>query len=533
MVRAVLIFSIVASGACVRGGGAYRCASDTECMLDGLPGVCESVGYCSFPDPDCEQGYRYGSHAGAYANDCVVAEVSTEVTIGGTVENLVGSNLVLRNNGGDDLLVTMSGAFTFDESVVTGVPYEVTDAAQPSNPSQTCNVVSGTGLAGTTDVTDIVVDCATTTYTIGGTVLGLAGTGMVLTNNNGNDTPVTGTGNVPFTFTSSVASGTAFAVAIKTQPSGQTCNVSGGTGTVGAANVTSVVINCNAGTFTVGGTVSGLQGTVVLKNNGTADTATVTANGTFAFPMPLATSSAYNVTVGTQPSYPPRSQNCVVTNATGSVGSANVTSVTVACTTASYSVGGMVSGLTGTLKLQNGADMLTLTMAGGFTFGTSVPSGNTYNVQITAQPAGQTCSFTSSATGTVGNGNVTSVAINCTGTGADPGILCGAGLYCDPAAGELCCISNGTPACAASCNGGGSTPIRCDTQADCSAAGTPALVCCGSVTGDIVNNTYCGGVTQCTAPKAFYCDPAVVNPCPNGGTCTATMYPFPGYYRCF
>ena len=532
MVRALLILSIVAGGACVRGGGAYRCASDAECSLDGLPGVCESIGYCSFPDPDCEQGYRYGVHSGAYANDCVVAEVSTEVSIGGSVEGLVGSNLVLRNNGGDDLLVTTPGPFTFGETVITGVPYEVTIAAQPSNPSQTCSMASGMGIADTTDVTDVVVDCATTTYTIGGTVLGLVGSGMVLTNNNGDDKPITGSGNVPFTFSTSVASGTDFAVAIKTQPGGQTCSVSGGMGTVGAANVASIVINCNAGTFTIGGMVSGLQGTVVLKNNLTADTAMVTANGGFAFPMPLATTSMYSITVGTQPSYPPRSQNCIVTNGTGTVGSANVTSVTVACSTNSFSVGGSVTGLTGSLALKNGTDTLTVTTP-MFTFGALVLSGNTYNVQITAQPAGQTCSLTSGATGTVGNGNVTNVAITCTAAGGDPGILCGAGLYCDPAAGQLCCINNGTPACATACNGGGTTPIRCDDQADCAAAGTPALVCCGSVNGDIVNNIYCSGASQCTAPKAYYCDPGVASPCPNGGTCTATMYPFPGYYRCF
>jgi hypothetical protein len=57
-------------------------------------------------------------------------------------------------------------------------------------------------------------------------------------------------------------------------------------------------------------------------------------------------------------------------------------------------------------------------------------------------------------------------------------------------------------------------------------------VCCASVSGNTVNTTYCGGQTQCTDPRVMYCDPNDANPCPNGGTCTATIYPFPGYYRC-
>jgi len=530
VVRALLICALAMSASCVRGGGSFRCVEDSECTLNGLSGVC-SVGYCAFPDPECESGFRYGSHSGNVSSTCAQQQISTEVTVGGEVTNLVGSNLVLRNNGGDDLLITASGSYEFSDPVVTGDPYEVTVAAQPSNPEQTCTVANGTGTAGSTKITDVAVDCATATYTVGGTVLGLVGTGLVLTNNGGNDKSVTGTGNVPFMFSTAVASGTAFDVQIKTQPSGQTCSVSGNTGTVGAANITSVVVNCMAGTFTVGGTVSGLQGTVVLKNNNT-DTATVTANGSFAFPTPLATTTNYSVTVGTNPSYPPRSQTCMVTSgATGQVGSANVTSVMVACTTNSFTVGGTITGLTGTLVIKNGTDTLSLpagtTM---FTFGAAVLSGNTYNVQVMTQPSGQTCAI-NSATGTVANGNVTNVSISCS-AGGDPGILCGS-VYCNPAALEICCITSGVPACSATCNGGGTVPIHCDDQQDCVAQGKPTTVCCGSVNGNVVNNIYCGGQSQCEPPKAFYCDPNVANPCPNGGTCTATMYPFPGYYRCF
>ena len=83
-------------------------------------------------------------------------------------------------------------------------------------------------------------------------------------------------------------------------------------------------------TFTIGGTVSDLTGTgLVLENNG-GNPLTVNANGTIAFSTALATGSAYNVTVRTQPTGSP-AQTCTVAAGSGTVGSAPVTNVAVQC----------------------------------------------------------------------------------------------------------------------------------------------------------------------------------------------------------
>jgi N-acetylneuraminic acid mutarotase len=81
------------------------------------------------------------------------------------------------------------------------------------------------------------------TYTIGGTVSGLSGTGLVLQNNGGNSLSVSANGT--FTFTASVASGGAYSVTVLTQPSNpaQTCTVTAGTGTA-TGNVTTVQLAC-------------------------------------------------------------------------------------------------------------------------------------------------------------------------------------------------------------------------------------------------------------------------------------------------
>ena len=155
---------------------------------------------------------------------------------------------------------------------------------------------------------------------------------------------------------------------VKTNPSGQTCTVTSGSGTIGSANVTNVAVTCsNVVTYTIGGTVSGLSGTVVLQDNG-GDNLSVTGNGSFTFATPVVAGGAYSVTVKTNPS----GQTCTVSGGSGTAASANITSVAVSCSAAaSYTIGGTVSGLSGTVVLQdNGGDNLSVTGNGSFTFAT-------------------------------------------------------------------------------------------------------------------------------------------------------------------
>src|SRR5262249_5617453 len=152
---------------------------------------------------------------------------------------------------------------------------------------------------------------------------------------------------------------------------------------------TNVAVTCaTTPTYSVGGSVSGLSGTVVLQDNG-ADNLTLTANGPFTFATQLASGAAYSVTVKTKPP----GLTCTVPSGGGTVGAGNVTNVAVTCTsTPTYSVGGSVSGLTGTVVLQdNGADDLTVTANGPFTFATQLASGAAYSVTVKTNPPGLSC----------------------------------------------------------------------------------------------------------------------------------------------
>lgn len=358
-------------------------------------------------DAGGDGGPKEHADASADAAPPITAPATIRVTVGG----LKGTGLVLQNNEGDDLPVAADGSYPFTTAIPPGKPYKVTVANQPSGPSQTCTVTKGEGTAAGVDVV-VNVDCVTATYPVGGTVVGLgAGKEVKLQNNAGNDITVTGDG--PFTFPP-VGSGNAFHVTILSSSPGTTCNVSGGDGTVVTSAVDSVVVNCGTNTYTVGGTVTGLAGTVIVTNND-GNNRTISANGSFAFSLPIASGASYDVKVKTQPAYPPQTQVCTVSNGSGTVGAANVTNVAINCTTTKYTVGGTVNGLTGAgLKLQNkGTDDKSISPPGGaFTFATQVPSGSSYNVTVVSQPAGQTCTVVNPS-GTMRSANVTGVTVNC------------------------------------------------------------------------------------------------------------------------
>jgi len=87
----------------------------------------------------------------------------------------------------------------------------------------------------------------TESFSIGGSVSGLLASGLVL-QNSGNTVAVSANG--PFRFTTGVASGATYAVTVLTQPSGQFCTVTNGTGTVGTANIAGVAVVCAFGEWT-------------------------------------------------------------------------------------------------------------------------------------------------------------------------------------------------------------------------------------------------------------------------------------------
>lgn len=339
---------------------------------------------------------------------------SATYAIGGTVSGLGdATGLTLSLNGGSGLSVTADGPFAFPTKVTEGAAYAVTILSQPVG--KTCQISAGSGVVAKADVDSVVVNCDEDTFTIGGSISGLADDATV-TLANGGATLVRNANGI-FAFPTPVPTGTAYDVTVSLQPSSpvQVCTVEDGAGTVGTANVTDIKVTCVTSTFTVGGTLTGLEGDEVVLQNGGGDDLTLNADGTFTFTTEIDSGADYAVTVLAHPSGP--TQECTVTSGTGTVDDAPITNVAVTCATKSFTIGGELVGLDDGKQIvlqNNGGDDLAVTADGTFAFDDAVKSGEVFDVTILTQPAGQICKVVAGA-GTVTNDDVSSVVVNCKG----------------------------------------------------------------------------------------------------------------------
>ena len=167
-------------------------------------------------------------------------------TVGGSLTGLVsGDDVVLVLNGSNDQTLTVDGDFVFPP-LLDGSSYTVSVSAQPTG--QACTVNNGSGTLAGANITNVNVSCVNQTYTLGGTLSGLVtgfgGNTVVLQNNAGDDLTLSADG--AFTFSTPVAYGDAYIVAVKTQPASpnEPCTVSNGSGTMPASDINGVSVNC-------------------------------------------------------------------------------------------------------------------------------------------------------------------------------------------------------------------------------------------------------------------------------------------------
>jgi len=245
--------------------------------------------------------------------------------VGGDVGGLSGT-LVLANNGGNNKTITANGVFTFSSSVGSGQGYNVTVLTQPTG--QTCTVANGSGTA-TGRVSNVAVTCVSNgPNTIGGAVTGLSGS-LVL-QNNGTDN-LTRNADGSFTFATPVTSGSAYVVTVLTQPVGQFCTVSNGSGTA-SGNVSNVAVTCSNNVYSISGIANGLSFPgLVLQNNGGDDLSVFPGMPgpyvPFTFSSSVTHGGPYAVTILSQPA----GQTCTVTSGGSGTATSNVTDVVIDC----------------------------------------------------------------------------------------------------------------------------------------------------------------------------------------------------------
>ncbi|HSB96281.1 MAG TPA: hypothetical protein VLC91_07530 [Spongiibacteraceae bacterium] len=250
-------------------------------------------------------------------------------TVGGQITGLASGSIVLQLNGGANLVLTANGGFTFAQSLAAGADYNVTIVQQPAG--LRCAANSGKGVMGSVDITSITVTCDGL-YIISGTVTGLITPGLVLQLNGGSDLGITP--GSTFAFPTGLPSGSQYQVSVRNNSTGQTCSVTGGTGTVARTDISNIAVTCSTvppvgpSQYSIGGVVSGLTEAGLVINN-SIDQVSVAANTTqFTFPTAVAPGTGYVVSIDTQPPH----ETCAINNGSGTVANSAVTSIGIICT---------------------------------------------------------------------------------------------------------------------------------------------------------------------------------------------------------
>lgn len=391
--------------------------ADSGYMFKGWEGDCEGTGTCTLKMVENKTVTAVFEPMASMSALSLL--LRPYFTVGGSVRSLAsGNSVVLRNSNGDKETMNSNSGFVFETELQDDDTYSVSVVTQPTTPKQTCTVSRGSGTINRSDITNVLVNCVTKQYTVGGTLSGFAGaTNIVLQNNDGNNLSLGADGS--FTFSTSIDDYSNYNVTVLTDPTAphQDCTVTSGSGTLKDGNVTDVAVNCVTTKYTVGGNVAGfdLNSTPLEMRNNGGDNKVISDNGSFVFDTALDDLSPYDVSVLTNPTVP--NQTCTVTNSFGDLAGADITDVVVDCVTDTFPVGVTVTGFAGTtsLVLQNNAgDDLTIDANGSVNFAIEVADEEDYLVTVLDQPAGpdQTCTVTGGS-GTIHQAAVSGIAVDC------------------------------------------------------------------------------------------------------------------------
>ena len=352
-------------------------------------------------------------------------------TVGGTVSGLSGT-LVLQDNGGDNLSLSANGSFTFQTPVASGGAYNVTVQSSPSG--QSCTVANGSGTVAAANIANVAVSCAAVNSppptpgsddfnradgSLGPNWTPISDGGMSIASDQVIGTVGANTGDIrtaetytsdqssQITVTSTPLSGGQWVgPAVRMQDNGQDAYVGLYYWNFGSPEMM-VFARISGGWSQLGSYNSGvLPAGTPLMLQAVGSTISFWANGV------LRISVSNSTFTGGAPGIMAYG-NATADNWSGQDATSGGAT--------SYTVGGTVSGLSGTVALQdNGGDNLSLSANGSFTFQTPVASGGGYNVTVLSDPSGQSCTV-ANGSGTVAAANITNIAVSCAAVTSTPG----------------------------------------------------------------------------------------------------------------
>jgi len=337
-----------------------------------------------------------------------------------------GQTIALSLNGGQAITFDGNG-FSFAEGLQDNSTYSVTVVSKPVY--YTCLTERTQGDIDMADINDVSIDCSHDTYDIGGEVSGHSGLVTVFLSENGLSTKQT-TANVSdsaYLF-SEILDGTSYSISTEiVEGSDQTCEVANESSSLSGSDITNANITCSdLPRYAIGGTVSGLSGSLVLRNNG-LDEKTVLSSGRYQFDAQLLQGESYAVEVIGQPV----GQICTIAldAEDGTVDTTAVDSVDISCQSITFSVGGSAGGHNGNLTVNVSVEGQVLAPLNVSAQETSFSLGQLNYGQSIAMsveaPAGQTCeiqngvtqSLTQDLSATITCGNIATHTLTTSVTG--------------------------------------------------------------------------------------------------------------------
>jgi len=159
-----------------------------------------------------------------------------------TIYGLTKPGLVLTSGSQEVTASAGVGAVTFPNLIEEDSTIDVKIKTQPT--AAKCDVDPKTvGLkANYYTARQVVINCTTNSYFLGGTIAGLTGDGLVL--NNGDQQVKPAAGATGFTFANKVADGANYGVTVLQQPAGQVCTVANNVGTMPSGDVSNIAVTC-------------------------------------------------------------------------------------------------------------------------------------------------------------------------------------------------------------------------------------------------------------------------------------------------
>jgi len=159
------------------------------------------------------------------------------------------AGLVLVNKGNGERLPIETGStsFLFTKLLSTDEQFDVEIETQPTGAK--CDIANNKAKASVYTVYTVAVTCTANLQTLGGTVKGLTGKGLVLANGPDLvpvDPAATAGADVTFTFPVKVSDGSPYGATVLTQPAGQTCafDPSNNPGTMPSGDQLGLTVNC-------------------------------------------------------------------------------------------------------------------------------------------------------------------------------------------------------------------------------------------------------------------------------------------------